>query len=247
MDRDDRVGAGGEGRVVGRLEVARRRGGRRREGCVGRRHPHPELVDRHVDAGLVALRAEVDDERDDRDAGAARQLGREIGRRVRDDRDVTHGAPPGGGVVPGTLGASASARMIRAGRASGTLPGVDRSLQAVLSRHVHAALQHRPHRGDARLLPGRPGQFHGGPSIDAKVGVFPASFYLAELVLSPLFGILSDRWGHHKVMLYGPAFGAIAVVMTAFTSTSSSWAGRASSRAPARRPRSPRSSATSPS
>ncbi|HSO28847.1 MAG TPA: MFS transporter [Candidatus Sulfomarinibacteraceae bacterium] len=58
----------------------------------------------------------------------------------------------------------------------------------------------------------------GQAGIDAKVvGIFAASFYLAELALSPLFGILSDRLGHHRVMLYGPAFGAIAVVLTALT------------------------------
>ena len=49
------------------------------------------------------------------------------------------------------------------------------------------------------------------------IGVFAATFYLAELVLSPVFGILSDRLGHHRVMLYGPAFGAVAVVITAVT------------------------------
>jgi len=49
------------------------------------------------------------------------------------------------------------------------------------------------------------------------VGIFGATFYLAELVLSPIFGVLSDRQGHHKVMLYGPAFGAVAVIITAFT------------------------------
>lgn len=49
------------------------------------------------------------------------------------------------------------------------------------------------------------------------VGIFGATFYLAELVLSPIFGVLSDRQGHHKVMLYGPAFGAVAVVLTALT------------------------------
>jgi MFS family permease len=59
----------------------------------------------------------------------------------------------------------------------------------------------------------------GHPGIDAKVvGLLAAMFYLAELVLSPLFGILADRVGHHRVMLYGPAFGAIAVVLTARTS-----------------------------
>lgn len=59
---------------------------------------------------------------------------------------------------------------------------------------------------------------HGGPVVGAIVlGVFGALFYLAELVLSPIFGILSDRQGHHRVMLYGPIFGAVAVIMTGFT------------------------------
>jgi len=62
-------------------------------------------------------------------------------------------------------------------------------------------------------------QFHPeAPPIDAvTVGVMAATFYLAELVLSPFFGILSDRLGHHRVMLWGPVFGAVAVVMTALT------------------------------
>ena len=59
---------------------------------------------------------------------------------------------------------------------------------------------------------------HGGQEVDAFVfGVMAATFYVAELVLSPFFGALSDRIGHHKVMLYGPAFGAVAVIFTAFT------------------------------
>jgi MFS family permease len=59
---------------------------------------------------------------------------------------------------------------------------------------------------------------HGGPAVGAIVlGIFGALFYLAELVLSPIFGILSDRQGHHRVMLYGPVFGAVAVIMTGFT------------------------------
>jgi MFS family permease len=58
----------------------------------------------------------------------------------------------------------------------------------------------------------------GTAGIDGKVvGALAALFFLAELVLSPLFGILADRIGHHRVMLYGPAFGGIAVVITAFT------------------------------
>ena len=59
---------------------------------------------------------------------------------------------------------------------------------------------------------------HGGPTVDPiVVGLFSALFYLAELILSPVFGILSDRQGHHRVMLYGPIFGAVAVIMTGFT------------------------------
>jgi len=59
---------------------------------------------------------------------------------------------------------------------------------------------------------------HGGPEVDPiVVGLFSATFFLAELVLSPIFGILSDRLGHHRVMLYGPAFGAIAVILTGLT------------------------------
>jgi MFS family permease len=49
------------------------------------------------------------------------------------------------------------------------------------------------------------------------VGILAATFYVAELVLSPVFGILSDRLGHHRVMLWGPLFGAVAVVLTALT------------------------------
>ena len=41
-----------------------------------------------------------------------------------------------------------------------------------------------------------------------------AAFYLSELVLSPIFGILSDRRGHWQVMQWGPIFGLVAVVIT---------------------------------
>ncbi|HEY8818759.1 MAG TPA: MFS transporter, partial [Candidatus Limnocylindrales bacterium] len=59
---------------------------------------------------------------------------------------------------------------------------------------------------------------HGGPMVDGKVvGLYAALFYLTELVLSPLFGILSDRFGHHRIMVYGPVFGAIAVILTGLT------------------------------
>lgn len=56
---------------------------------------------------------------------------------------------------------------------------------------------------------------HGGPEVSAiVVGIFAALFYMAELVLSPWFGLLSDRQGFHRVMQYGPLFGAVAVIIT---------------------------------
>jgi MFS family permease len=56
---------------------------------------------------------------------------------------------------------------------------------------------------------------HGGPEVTAvMVGVFHALFYVAELILSPPFGLLSDRQGFHRVMQYGPLFGAVAVIIT---------------------------------
>jgi MFS family permease len=59
---------------------------------------------------------------------------------------------------------------------------------------------------------------HGGEAVDPiVVGLLAAAFYVSELVLSPFFGILSDRTGHHRVMLYGPVFGAIAVILTGLT------------------------------
>jgi MFS family permease len=59
---------------------------------------------------------------------------------------------------------------------------------------------------------------HGGPAVDGTVvGLYAATFYLAELVLSPLFGIISDRYGHHRIMVYGPVFGATAVILTGVT------------------------------
>ncbi|MDP8904054.1 MAG: MFS transporter [Chloroflexota bacterium] len=58
---------------------------------------------------------------------------------------------------------------------------------------------------------------HGRLEVGALVvGIFAALFYLAELFLSPLFGLLSDRQGFHRVMQYGPLFGAVAVIITGF-------------------------------
>jgi MFS family permease len=59
---------------------------------------------------------------------------------------------------------------------------------------------------------------HGGALVEATtLGILSAAFFASELVLSPLFGVLSDRLGHHRVMLFGPAFGAIAVILTGLT------------------------------
>ena len=59
---------------------------------------------------------------------------------------------------------------------------------------------------------------HGGPVVAATTLSFlHATFYVAELGLSPIFGVLSDRLGHHRVMLVGPAFGAVAVILTGLT------------------------------
>ena len=61
---------------------------------------------------------------------------------------------------------------------------------------------------------------HGGPAVDERlVGLYSAIFFLTELVLSPIFGILSDRVGHHRIMVYGPIFGGIAVVLTGLTTS----------------------------
>jgi len=59
---------------------------------------------------------------------------------------------------------------------------------------------------------------HGGAEVTnlafATIGV---AFYLTELIVSPIFGLLSDRLGHHRVMQFGPAFGAVAVIITGLT------------------------------
>ncbi len=61
-------------------------------------------------------------------------------------------------------------------------------------------------------------QDHGGVEVDAVTFAFLyAAFYGTELVLSPVFGLLSDRLGHHRVMQWGPIFGAVAVTITGLT------------------------------
>lgn len=59
---------------------------------------------------------------------------------------------------------------------------------------------------------------HSGPAVGPFVlAVMTALFFAAELVLSPVFGLLADRVGHHRVMQIGPLFGLVAVVLTAAT------------------------------
>ena len=59
---------------------------------------------------------------------------------------------------------------------------------------------------------------HGGPEMGAfLLGLMMATYFFAELILSPGFGVLSDHLGAHRVMQWGPAFGAVAVVLTAAT------------------------------
>jgi MFS family permease len=59
---------------------------------------------------------------------------------------------------------------------------------------------------------------HGGPVVQAStLALLASAFFVSELLLSPIFGVVSDRLGHHRVMLFGPAFGAVAVILTALT------------------------------
>jgi MFS family permease len=58
----------------------------------------------------------------------------------------------------------------------------------------------------------------GGVRIDpATIGILAALFYVSELLMSPVFGVLSDRFGHHRLMQVGPFFGFVAVVITGLT------------------------------
>lgn len=59
---------------------------------------------------------------------------------------------------------------------------------------------------------------YGGQRVDSIViGLFTASFFAAELLFSPVFGTLADRFGYHRIMELGPAFGAVAVTLTGIT------------------------------
>ena len=49
---------------------------------------------------------------------------------------------------------------------------------------------------------------------ELTLATLTATFFVAELVLSTPFGLISDRFGHHRIMQVGPIFGAIAAVLT---------------------------------
>jgi MFS family permease len=58
----------------------------------------------------------------------------------------------------------------------------------------------------------------GGVAVSGTVaGIMTAAYFGAELILSPAFGVLSDRVGAHRIMQVGPVLGAVAVIVTAAT------------------------------
>jgi MFS family permease len=61
---------------------------------------------------------------------------------------------------------------------------------------------------------------HGGQEVHAStLALLAAAFFASELALSPILGIISDRLGHHRMMLVGPAFGAAADILTGLTTS----------------------------
>jgi MFS family permease len=74
----------------------------------------------------------------------------------------------------------------------------------------YLAKLHEHHRILDQLLGLGSGQVVGPIAF----GVVTALFYVSELVFSPIFGVLSDRIGHHRVMQFGPVFGILAAVAT---------------------------------
>ena len=53
---------------------------------------------------------------------------------------------------------------------------------------------------------------HGETHIDPGiVALLSAIFYVTELLMSPVLGALSDRWGRKPFLVLGPIFGALAV------------------------------------
>ena len=176
--------------------------------------------------------AEAHDERHDRDPRRGGDLGRQVAGGVGDDGDAGHGPGSSSGAGDGRHGAGSSsgggsygARTPPGKHGSGatrarrpdTLCGMERPVLAVIFGTF-----------TLRLATGVTGAMlvyylavlpqYGGQTVEPwEVGVIGALFYAGELIASPIFGVLSDRVGHRRVMLIGPAFGAVAVIITAFT------------------------------
>jgi MFS family permease len=60
-------------------------------------------------------------------------------------------------------------------------------------------------------------QYGGVQVASTTVGILTATYFLAELLLSPPFGYLSDRYGAQRIMQIGPIFGVVAVLITAIS------------------------------
>ena len=85
---------------------------------------------------------------------------------------------------------------------------MDRSLLAVIFGTFTLRLATGPHGRDARLLPRQAPGARRSRSTRRRSASSRALFYAQRARrCSPLFGVLSDRVGHHRVMLIGPAFG----------------------------------------
>lgn len=67
------------------------------------------------------------------------------------------------------------------------------------------------HRGMVDVVLGLGPNNEVGP---ITFSIIAALFYVSELTLSPVFGVISDRLGHHRVMQFGPIFGIVAVLAT---------------------------------
>lgn len=57
------------------------------------------------------------------------------------------------------------------------------------------------------------------PVTAVTAGVLGALYFAAELLLSPFFGLLADRFGTHRLMQPGPIMGGVAVIATALTTS----------------------------
>ena len=182
---DDRVGAVREGRVVDRLELAgARRGGLRERRVRAPSSASQNSLGREVDAGPERLGAEGHRQRDDPDAARPSAT---AGSRS-DAESVTNATLATGfllrpprptddtGRVTGADGRAPRDRSRYAFRDGPIAVGRD-------GRHLHAALLDRPHRGDARRLPGEAARARRSRvSPRRPSALLHATFYISELV-----------------------------------------------------------------